>query len=749
MPLRTLPRPALAAILLAALWAIVAGGLHAIGLTRGLRADYFDTADRSGTPLFSRIDPEASTAQVTSNWMGDPPGAFGVRWFGYLAVDRTGEYTIGTRSDDGSWLTIDGRMVVDNGGFHPPITRTLTLTLERGVHPVLLEYTQLAADFDIALLWSVNGSALSPIPAWRFSPSRTAPWKLEAAHALDWVSDIALILGLLLAAWTLATSGRAWVSGWVRRHARVTALIFFVALTAIETWPLAAHPVRLSRNDNGDTMLNEWTIAWVAHEAPRAPLHLFDGNIFYPERDTLAYSESMIVQSAMAAPFLWAGASPVLAYNLVLLAGFALSGWTMSIVMKEWTGSWAAGLVSGVLFAFNAHTFTRLPHLQAQHVEFIPLALLALDRLLRQPGARRAVQLAVWFALEALTSVYLLVFTAVALAVGALVRPEDWTGRRFRGVLVWALAAGALAGLALAPFLLPYWHAFHDHGLTRSIDDIMGFAASWQDYLSTPGRFHYGLWSQQFFSATALFPGFLGLALSLVAIATGVAVSDRRARMCLAFGIAGVALSFGGKLPGYIFLFRYVPMFQSIRAVSRFGYLGIVAVAMLAGFGFAQIHRRLSPVTSGVVVVVVLCLAALEPFCAPIWFSRAEDVSPIYAALRNDPNAVVAELPFYSTTAAFRHAPYMLNSTSYWKPLLNGYSGFQPPSFERNVAALAGFPDAGSLSALRQAGVTDFFVHTDQTGPAVLAVLDRTPGVRRMAADRWIVRYRFEDRAVR
>ena len=146
----------------------------------------------------------------------------------------------------------------------------------------------------------------------------------------------------------------------VEARPRLTSLGWFVCLAVVETWPLASNPAHLSRNDNGDAMLNEWTIAWVAHQAPRDPLHLFDANIFFPERDTLAYSESMIVQSAMAAPFLWLGASPVLAYNLVLLAGFTLTAWASTLVVARWTGDWTIAILAG--FAFNAHTISRVPH---------------------------------------------------------------------------------------------------------------------------------------------------------------------------------------------------------------------------------------------------------------------------------------------------------------------------------------------------------------------------------------------------
>ena len=84
----------------------------------------------------------------------------------------------------------------------------------------------------------------------------------------------------------------------------------------------------------------------------------------------------------------------MLTYNLVLLAGFALTGWAMCLVLARWTGDWIAGIAGGILMAFNAHTLTRLPHLQMQHVEFLPFALLALDALLVAPGIRHAIALA-------------------------------------------------------------------------------------------------------------------------------------------------------------------------------------------------------------------------------------------------------------------------------------------------------------------------------------------------------------------
>ena len=93
----------------------------------------------------------------------------------------------------------------------------------------------------------------------------------------------------------------------------------------------------LCRNDNGDAQLNEWILAWVAHQLPRAPAHLFDANIFYPTRNTLAFSEPLIVPAIMGAPLHWLGASPVLAYNVVLLLGFTLTACATFALVYDWT----------------------------------------------------------------------------------------------------------------------------------------------------------------------------------------------------------------------------------------------------------------------------------------------------------------------------------------------------------------------------------------------------------------------------
>ena len=518
-------------------------------------------------------------------------------------------------------------------------------------------------------------------------------------------------------------------------RASLASLLLFACLAVIHTWPLASAPGFLSRNDSADTVLHEWILAWIAHEVPRDPRHLFDANIFYPERHTLAYSDHLIVQGTMSAPLIWSGASPVVAYNVVLLAGFALTGWSASLLVRRWTGSWLAGVLAGSLTAFNALTLTRLPQIQDQHLEFFPFALLALDQLLRTPRLRHAIALAIWYLLQALTSGYILVFSFLSLLVAALARSRDWI-TRWRELVAPALAAASLTGLLLLPFMLPYLAVHREVGLTRPLAEVALYSAHATDYLATGGRWHFALWSHHFFKADALFPGITATLLATFAIASGIALKDSRGRMALAFGSFACICSFGPATPVYVWLYHAFPLMSGIRGPARFGQFFLIALAIVAGFGLAALHRLIGRARGERVAVAfsvaLIGLANLEALRAPLWYAEYRGIPAIYDTLAIETPAVVVCVPVPADVCNVR---LMLASTRFWKPLLNGYSGFTPPSYFQHVDALRGFPDRTAIEYLRAQGVTHVVVAADAIGPARLAVIEQVPEFALLSAD--------------
>src|SRR6266542_2748077 len=271
-----------------------------------------------------------------------------------------------------------------------------------------------------------------------------------------------------------------------------------LALAVIQTWPLALAPGTYSRNDNGDAQLNEWILAWVQHTLPRDPLHLFQANIFYPAHDTLAFSEPLIVPALLGAPVAWLGGSPVLVFNLMVIAGFALTAFAGYLLVLRWTSDRAAALLAGTTFAFNTHTLTRLAHVQGLHIYGLPLALLAVDRIITAARVRDGFWLAAWMIVMAYTSCYLLVFASIMVAIAALVRVREWLPR-WRPVLVSLAAAIVTAALAILPLWIPYHRAATEQGMVRSLEGVGEFSATPRGYLAAAGTIHISTWSARFF----------------------------------------------------------------------------------------------------------------------------------------------------------------------------------------------------------------------------------------------------------
>ena len=471
-------------------------------------------------------------------------------------------------------------------------------------------------------------------------------------------------------------------------------------------------PGRLSRH-NDDEWLNAWTVSWIAHQLPRDPLRLFDANMFHPTEDALAYTEPLLVPGLLGAPLRWLGASPMLTYNLLLLAGLTLTALALFRLIVAWTGDPWAGVVAGALLAFSTATLTRLPHLQALHLYPLPLAVLAFDRLLRRSRTRDAAWLGAWVICAALTSGYLAVFVTAALGAALLVRMPSLWNRRGAGA-AWRLAVAAAVTLAVLLGLLhPYLERQVARPLTADAPDI---ATALTSFLATAARMHYGLWSDAFFSTArqALFPGVVALVLAAAALAIRTRRAEGARPLLLAVAAAGVCLSLGPLTPVYEWAYDLFPPVRVLRAPSRFGLLVVFAVAALAGLGLAGLRRRVSPRRGAAVAVGLLALATVENLHAPISYRPVDWTAPIHRALAAVGPGPIAELPFYSRGEFHRNAWYLLASTNHWRPMVAGFGGSRPPGFDDLVRVAATWPSTLAVARLHALGVPHVIVHGER-----------------------------------
>ena len=192
--------------------------------------------------------------------------------------------------------------------------------------------------------------------------------------------------------------------------------LFFLSLAILNTYPLAAAPGSFI-GEHGDSYFSVWRLAWIAHQLWQRPGQLFNGNIFYPEKATLAYSDAILLPAIVVSPLHSLGVDPIVAYNLVLIAAFTLNGVAAYSLVRYLTGSMAAGLLGGAIFAFSPHRFDHFDHLEMQFAFWIPWAVLAWHKAIGRDEVRGYLRVAALVSAQVLSCIYYGVFLITWLGV--------------------------------------------------------------------------------------------------------------------------------------------------------------------------------------------------------------------------------------------------------------------------------------------------------------------------------------------
>ncbi len=613
----------------------------------------------------------------------------------------------------------------------------------------------------------------------------------------------------------------------------------YTVVTVVMTWPLALNlPTRLPM-DLGDPLLNAWILSWNwTHLSALLHGHLgaMDGYwsapIFHPEPLALAYSEHLFAQALEGLPVYLLTGSVVLAYNLLFLSTFVLSGLGAYLLVRDLTGNERAALLGGLLYTFAPYRMAHLGHLQVLSSEWLPFVLLGLRRWFdgvervrranpgRAPSSAPLLGAAAALVAQNLSCGYYLVFFApfvVAYVLWEIGRRALW-----RSVRVWAALTTTAVAVAAAtlPFLVPYL-ALRQHGFApRSLEEVGRYSADVYSYLRGLDDSIWRRWLSDVTRAEGtLFPGLVPLALAALGVGQMVwrAVTASRTSapsrgwaglaarglagvvgafvllatfelfagplikkvrevweqaalvgnvlLCAALGGAGwlavspraraaarwlvrsapaffalaalaaAWLSFGPyvetkgfRLTGpsiYVWLYRYLPGFDGLRAASRFAMLAVFCLSVLAGYGaamVAQVRRIGGGLLPALGVLFLVEAASLPMPTAPLEWARRDTATParpvsageltrLYDfAARLPPSAVVIELPFGEL---FDETRAVFFTTLHRHPLVNGYSGGFPSSYEARRSALDQLPahQTEAWEALSRSGATCAVVH--------------------------------------
>jgi len=411
----------------------------------------------------------------------------------------------------------------------------------------------------------------------------------------------------------------------------------------------------------------------------------------------------------------------IFAYNLIILLTFPLAGITMYYLVYRFTKNKVAGFFSGIIFAFSPYHFAHSwAHQGLANIQWMPLYVLLLFRLEEKRTYGNAVLCGLVFVVNAFFDphygYFMAVFTGAFLLFKLLYRGREYAGganpRSFlRGVQVGLVAAAAALALFLpfqyralkAAFLEPKTEVSSSLGYARPFKDLFYRSAKPLNYL-LPAVEHplFGKYTTRFLgsifygrsaSEHTLYLGFVPLLLAAVAVRNwrkrrkkrgpappggGSGVGSGKDFVVGFFLFAAlVAVLFSqspywqiGPLripfPSY-FMYKIIPM---VRVYARFGIVVMLAVAVLAGIGLAEMLRKMKNRKwragfSGLVLVLVL----FEFWNWPPY--RVTDVSktpPVYEWLAKQPgDFAIAEYPLGG-----RDYEYLFWQRRHRKPLVNG-----------------------------------------------------------------------------
>lgn len=523
--------------------------------------------------------------------------------------------------------------------------------------------------------------------------------------------------------------------------------LFSVCLTYPLIFKMNDHAI-----DLGDTRLNAYIHSWVAHALAKQPGNLFDANMFYPAKNTLALSENMVGDQPFFAIVYGLTGNPILALNVVLLLSFELSALAMYLLVRSWTRSVWAGSVAAIIYAFAPARLGQLGHLHLLTTQWIPLIIFFLWRFLTSEKMLDLFAVTGFALLQILYSLQagcLAALAAFAFLLGTILAR--------RVVLNFRIAAQMfVAAILLLVLLTPI--LYHYKQIARSDGDLQFTVAASADplgsYLYGAGRI-YGHLSEHHMSGDfgwekKLFPGFLVLGLAGFGVAFAVwdsikSRSDRK-RQILPLGVTisamfVVALSYMLSLGPYLrihdratsvrmpffWLRHWVPGLAIFRVPARFGMLLPFGLAILAASGFCvflRVLERWEPLKrsswKAVMTAGVLIVLALEFNSAPVPLAPVmvpSDVPPEYRWLAKQPvEFPLLELPITlrgNFPDLLQETGYMYASIFHWHPLVNGYSGYSPPTAVEMFHLARQLPSLDSSTKLSSLGVHYVVLHRD------------------------------------
>ena len=374
---------------------------------------------------------------------------------------------------------------------------------------------------------------------------------------------------------------------------KICVIILFTIFVLFQLYPLSFN-LKDAVHDPGDPLLTTWIIGWMQNQIIHDPGNLIDGNILYPHKKTLAFSELLIPQAVISLPLTLFIKNPLLIHNIIFLFSYIFAAFSMFLLVRYLTKNDFAAVISGMIFAFNAYHMSHTPQIQLLSSGLIPLAFLYLHKYFHNASLKNSLLFSLFFTLQALACIYYgLFFISIMVVIFPLLLLINWRKIKLSFLLKIGWPLG-LSGGILVIFSLPYLSLFKNTGFRRTMAigaDLGNYLAPFPRSVFLKGMAHLGT------NERYLLPGIIALALvfflvfnkskflkSLPSYVQKISI----VLICLFF-LSGLLLATKGNFTMSIF-----SLHMSITQLLTASFFGLAVLIIYLLYHFIAINRKLN-----------------------------------------------------------------------------------------------------------------------------------------------------------
>jgi hypothetical protein len=483
-----------------------------------------------------------------------------------------------------------------------------------------------------------------------------------------------------------------------KRHPHALAFLICFLASVFTAGPILLHldqfyfQFNVREAPGTDIFTTLWRMWWIQKAILSGVSPFFCPDVFYPGGLNLMFNQAIVWSDFLTFPFV-GHISLVAIHNLLFFLSLVLTAWGAFLLIHYVTKNFTASVLGGFIYSFSPFHFVHIDHLTTLTYQWIPLFTLFYLKMIQVPDRKSPLLAAFFFALTFFSDLnygpFLMVWGALLLFYFYLSEVKTIKSPPFlKRFLAFCITAIVLVGPYAFALVKAYLPEKDSGGVGIALDSTVSQSLDLFSFF-IPSFMHpfFGKWVEPFYFKVATFGGkkisgfselvgFLGWSV-LYLVYRGIRFGGRKEiklwkvsaaiflLLCLGpalkcFGLVQIPAEFlhldaiarylepgldphalnlmrtHAGIPLPYLLFHFIPVLKANQAPARFMVLGLLALSVLAAYGFKNLwethpkwRRHLTGFFCLVLFFEYYSIPSSIPFVdAPVFYQTLDAADP-------------------------------------------------------------------------------------------------------------------------